>query len=210
MIFRRLWKRVGQTSRRYCLLPGSRLDANLARTLHQAGLSAAFVSLDHFSVDQHDRIRCRSGAFAMAIEAIRACLEVGIYTAVQAVVEPSLLQPGVLEQFLDYCNDLGVHEIMLLEAVAIGADRVAITLDETGHNRLADLHRQAVSDVSRCQRYRAWHGSKAPTVSAARRALLFYTLPRKVRHFRAISCQRRSATSSSWALPRCNVGWCDS
>ena len=84
----------------------------------------------------------------MAIDAIRACLEVGSYTAVQTVVEPSLLQPGVLEQFLDYCNGLGVHEIMLLDAVAIGADRVAATLDETGRNRLADLHRQAVSDVA--------------------------------------------------------------
>jgi MoaA/NifB/PqqE/SkfB family radical SAM enzyme len=127
---------------------GFNLDAHLAHALHDAGLSAAFVSLDHFSADQHDRIRGRAGAFAMAVEAIRACLQADIYTAVQAVVEPSLLQPGVLEQFLDYCNALGVHEIMLLEAVAIGADRVAETLDETGRDRLVNLHRRAASDAA--------------------------------------------------------------
>jgi MoaA/NifB/PqqE/SkfB family radical SAM enzyme len=127
---------------------GFGLDTNLARSLHRAGLSAAFVSLDHFSADQHDRIRGRAGAFEKAIGAIRACLDAGIYTAAQAVVESSLLQPGVLEQFLDFCNSLGVHETMLLEAVAIGADRVAVTLDETGRRRLADLHRRAASDAS--------------------------------------------------------------
>jgi MoaA/NifB/PqqE/SkfB family radical SAM enzyme len=127
---------------------GFGLDAKLARALHQAGLSAAFVSLDHFSANQHDLIRGRAGAFAKAVEAIHACLDAGIYTAVQAVVEPSLLQPGVLEQFLDFCSDLGVHEIMLLEAISIGADREAVTLDETGRSHLADLHRHAASDAS--------------------------------------------------------------
>ena len=127
---------------------GFGLDRDLARRLHRAGLSAAFVSLDHFSAEQHDLIRGHGGAFEKAVEAIGACLEAGIYTAVQAVVEPSLLQPGVLEQFLNFCNDLGVCEIMLLEAVAIGADRIAVTLDEKGRERLADLHRRAAGDAA--------------------------------------------------------------
>jgi MoaA/NifB/PqqE/SkfB family radical SAM enzyme len=127
---------------------GRGLDASLARTLHRAGLSAAFVSLDHFLADEHDRVRGSVGASAKAVEAIRACLQAGIYTAVQAVVEPSLLQPGALEQFLDFCHELGVHETMLLEPVAIGVGRVAVTLDETGRNRLADLHQRAASDAA--------------------------------------------------------------
>lgn len=127
---------------------GFGLDANLARTLHQAGLSAAFVSLDHFVADEHDRIRGNAGAFAKAVEAIQACLQAGIYTAVQAVVEPSLLQAGILSQFLDFCNSLGVQETMLLEPIAIGANRIAATLDEADRRQLADWHQRSASDAS--------------------------------------------------------------
>ena len=98
---------------------GYGLDLPQARRLQQAGLAAAYVSLDHFLAEEHDHIRGQTGAFDRAVDAIRACREAGLYTAAQAVVGPSLWEEGRLDQFLVFCNSLGAHEVMLLEEVPI-------------------------------------------------------------------------------------------
>lgn len=126
---------------------GYGLDLPKARRLQQAGLAAAYVSLDHFLAEEHDRVRGQAGAFERALDAIRACREAGLYTAAQAVVGPSLFENGCLEQFVAFCEKLGAHEVMLLEEVpkcdaAANAEnrdsRAASTaLDETIRHRLA-------------------------------------------------------------------------
>ena len=99
---------------------GYGLDSGKARQLHQAGLAAAFVSLDHFLAEEHDRVRGEAGAFDRAVEAIRACREAGLYTAAQAVIGSSLLEKGRLERFVAFfAKRWGAHEVMLLEEVPI-------------------------------------------------------------------------------------------
>jgi MoaA/NifB/PqqE/SkfB family radical SAM enzyme len=119
---------------------GYGLDLSKARQLQQAGLAAAYVSLDHFLAEEHDRIRGQTGAFGRALDAIQACREAGLYTAAQAVVGPSLWEKGRLDQFLAFCNSLGAHEVMLLEEVPMcdgSANAEKGDLDETIRRRLA-------------------------------------------------------------------------
>ena len=127
---------------------GQGLDAQRARELHGAGLTAAFVSLDHFAAEEHDRIRGRAGAFVQAVGAIKACLAAGIYTAAQAVVEPPLLQDGVLERYLEFCRRLGVHEVMLLEPVPVGRPGPSGGMGEAARGRLAEVHVRAARDAA--------------------------------------------------------------
>ena len=116
---------------------GYGLDLPKARQLQQAGLAAAYVSLDHFLAKEHDHIRGQTGAFSQALGAIQACREAGLYTAAQAVVGPSLWEEGRLDQFLVFCNSLGAHEVMLLEEVPICGGSASSDLDETIRRRLA-------------------------------------------------------------------------
>jgi MoaA/NifB/PqqE/SkfB family radical SAM enzyme len=125
---------------------GQGLDAGRARELCLAGLSAAYISLDHFSADDHDRIRGVPGAFPTACQAIRVCVEAGLYTAAQAVVEPPLLEAGALERFLEFCHELGVHEVMLLEPVPVGAALPDGGLSDSARAQLAALHRRSARD----------------------------------------------------------------
>jgi len=125
---------------------GTRLDADRARELRRAGLRAAFVSLDHFEAGEHDRVRGRVGAFREALEAIAACRKAGLYTAAQAVVEPALLTDGVLERFLDFCRNLGVHQVMLIERAPVRGTAGYFPVDEASRIRLAGLHRRSAVD----------------------------------------------------------------
>lgn len=138
----------GETLSPLLYTSGYGLDAERARELRRAGLTAAFISLDHFLAEEHDYIRGRPGAFSAALDAIRACQEAGIYTATQAVVEPSLLAAGVLERYLEFCQRLGVDEVRLLEPVPVENGSPVACLDAEARKRLAKLHLQAAHDRS--------------------------------------------------------------
>jgi MoaA/NifB/PqqE/SkfB family radical SAM enzyme len=127
---------------------GYGLDAGRARELRRAGLAAAFVSLDHFLADEHDRSRGQAGAFQQALAAIRACREAGLYTAVQAVVVPSLLDDERFERFLAFCDGLGVHEVMLLEETPMGDRRTSAAEDQAVRRRLAAAQLRAACDAA--------------------------------------------------------------
>lgn len=127
---------------------GAGLDRPRARSLRRAGLAAAFVSLDHHSADEHDRIRGTPGAFDAVVRAIGKCISAGIYTAAQAVVSPALLQDGAMDRFLQFCLSLGVHDVVLLEPVAVGGCPTAGELTDAQRRMLYDLHLRAARDRS--------------------------------------------------------------
>lgn len=127
---------------------GRPLNAGGAKELRSSGLVAAFVSLDHFSPEEHDRIRGLRGAHASALRAIDLFLAAGVYTAAQAVVEGPLLRNGAMEEFLDFCRGLGVHEVMLLEPVPVGPDSPCSPLDQPARDELARLHLRAARDAA--------------------------------------------------------------
>jgi MoaA/NifB/PqqE/SkfB family radical SAM enzyme len=124
-----------------------------ARQLRQAGLAAAYVSLDHFQAQRHDRVRGQAGAFQRAVDAIRACREAGLYTAAQAVVGPSLAEQGRLEQFVAFCEEQGAHEVMLLEELPIrdapaGAGSDGDLDVQAVRQRLAAMHLRSARDAA--------------------------------------------------------------
>jgi MoaA/NifB/PqqE/SkfB family radical SAM enzyme len=127
---------------------GHGLDAPRARQLRRAGLTAAFVSLDHFRAKEHDRVRGQAGAFEQAIRAIRVCREAGLYTAAQAVVGPSLLGEGELERFLAFCDGLETHEVMLLEPISMDSCSTEANREEAIRERLAAAHLRAARDAT--------------------------------------------------------------
>lgn len=128
---------------------GRGLDGPAARRLRAAGLQMVFVSLDHDRAEPHDHQRGRPGAFAEAVTALRACRDAGLYTAAQAVVEAELLEPGALERYLDFCRGLGVHEVMLLEPVAVRGPDAAPPPPPAVRARLAALHARSARDARR-------------------------------------------------------------
>jgi MoaA/NifB/PqqE/SkfB family radical SAM enzyme len=127
---------------------GFGIDEAAARRLRGAGLELAFISLDHARPEPHDRQRGRAGAHRQAVQAIRACRAAGLYTAAQAVAEAALFRDGALEDYLEFCRGLGVHEVMLLEPVAVRPDQAAAPFAPDLRARLVDLHQRAVRDAS--------------------------------------------------------------
>ena len=125
---------------------GQSMSPARARELASAGLAAAFVSLDHASPGEHDRMRARAGAFDCAVRTIQQCLDAGIYTAAQAVVTPGLLLPGEMDLYFQLCRSLGVHEIMLLEPVPVGTRLGHGATGRDTRGLLADLHRRSARD----------------------------------------------------------------
>jgi MoaA/NifB/PqqE/SkfB family radical SAM enzyme len=127
---------------------GHGLDAPRARQLAHAGLAAAYVSLDHFRAEEHDVLRGQPGAMERAVAALRACREAGLFTAAQCVIGPSLLMAGEFERFLAFCEGLGVHEVMLLEPVAIGSCPADTSDAEALRERLGAVHLRASGDAT--------------------------------------------------------------
>ena len=125
---------------------GQMLDRSRADTLRSAGLIAAFVSLDHFSPKVHDAIRGVAGAFEDAVAAIHACLAAGMYTAAQAVVGPALIREDEMERFLQFCSDLGVHDVVLLEPIPVGCRARCGTIDGKARRMLSELHLRSTCD----------------------------------------------------------------
>ncbi len=127
---------------------GQSMSPARARELASAGLAAVFVSLDHASPGEHDRIRSQAGAFDCAVKTIRQCLDAGLYTAAQAVATPGLLRPGEMDLYLQLCQSLGVHEVMLLEPVPVGTRPGYVAADGGTRLLLAELHRRSARDAT--------------------------------------------------------------
>jgi len=138
----------GKPMTTFLFTTGFGLDTCRARELRRAGLTAAFVSLDHYRAEEHDRIRGSKGAFDQAVGAIRACIEAGIYTAAQSVVEPAMLVKAEMDRFLGFCRSLGVHEVNLLEPMPVRSACHAPSLDEGDRDMLRRLHVRAARDSS--------------------------------------------------------------
>jgi MoaA/NifB/PqqE/SkfB family radical SAM enzyme len=128
------------------LTSGYGLDRTCARELRAAGLVSAHISLDHHVAAEHDRIRGQDGAFGVALGAISASLDAGLYTAIQCVVEPALLRAGEMERFLEFCLGLGAQEVILLEPVPVRCGAFCSTFDATTRESLVELHRRALKD----------------------------------------------------------------
>lgn len=127
---------------------GLGIDEAVANRLRGAGLDLVFISLDHYQPGPHDRQRGTPGAHRQAVRAIESCRFAGLYTAAQAVVDEDLLAGDELDRYLAFCHDLGVHEIMLLEPVAVRPDQPGKNCSQDMRSRLVSLHKRAASNAN--------------------------------------------------------------
>lgn len=128
---------------------GHSLTEDRARSLRIAGLTAAFVSLDHYDAAEHNRMRGREDAFETALRGIHTFRAHGIYTAVQAVVSSELLDDEPMARFLQFCQGLEVHEVMLLEPVPVGGRKdTCSALRSEDRQRLMAIQRRAMGKRS--------------------------------------------------------------
>ncbi len=95
---------------------GCTLTKQRALDLKHAGLVSVSISLDHWKEANHDAIRRYQGAFRIALEAIELFRSVGgIHVGVSAVLSKEMLKREMVEQYLQFLEGLGVHEVWLSE-----------------------------------------------------------------------------------------------
>ena len=99
---------------------GDGLDPARARSLADAGLFGAAVSLDSFDEAEHDRGRGTPGAFRSAVEAIGSLKEAGIYAMAQIVATRERCDREWMRRYLAFARSLGVDEVRLLEPMPCG------------------------------------------------------------------------------------------
>lgn len=97
---------------------GTGLTPEKAASLKDAGLFAVNVSLDSPHIDEHDRMRGRSGVFDDALAAIRNSLDAGILVNIYVVLSP--MNVGDLKEFYMLAVEMGVHELSFYEIVPTG------------------------------------------------------------------------------------------
>ncbi|UCE74460.1 MAG: radical SAM protein [Methanomassiliicoccales archaeon] len=99
---------------------GDGLTKEKTKELKDAGLFSIVISLDHYKPELHDEVRGCEGAFATAIDAIKHAIEEGLFTVVSAVPKREWITNGDIWKFMDFVNDLGVHEVRFLAPIPTG------------------------------------------------------------------------------------------
>jgi len=96
---------------------GCTLTKQMASDLKNAGLYSVSVSLDHWSEEVHDSVRRYKGAFRTAIEAIEIFKSLGgVHVGVSAVLSRAMIRDNQVEKFLEFLQQLDIHEAWLSEA----------------------------------------------------------------------------------------------
>lgn len=127
---------------------GEGLSPSRARALRQAGLEVAFVSVDDWRGEEHDRGRGLAGNHARAMAALRAFRAAGVHTVAQAVASPGLLSAGHLERYMRMCTESGAAELMVVEPVDVRGSAADAELGDGGRDALIALHQRAAGDAS--------------------------------------------------------------
>lgn len=94
---------------------GHGISLSKAVEMKKAGLTYVSVSLDSHRQEEHDRARRTPGAFNEALRAIGVFLKAGLHTGVSAVLPNEMMGGERLEEFLSFCEALGIHEVWLSE-----------------------------------------------------------------------------------------------
>jgi MoaA/NifB/PqqE/SkfB family radical SAM enzyme len=95
---------------------GCTLTRETASDLNRAGLFSVSISLDHWEEQKHDKVRRYPGAFKQALKAIGLFQSVGgVQVSVSAVLSRKMIHNGEVENFLQFLEELGIHEAWLSE-----------------------------------------------------------------------------------------------
>jgi len=100
---------------------GMGLTKERARSLAQAGLFAAGISLDRVDAGAFDKMRGHAGAWDSAVAAVDHFRSAGnTHVMVQCVADPTFLARGEHEVLARLAKQIGAHEIRFLEGMPAG------------------------------------------------------------------------------------------
>ncbi|MFW9939028.1 MAG: radical SAM/SPASM domain-containing protein [Candidatus Thorarchaeota archaeon] len=88
--------------------------------LSKAGLYSLFVSIDSPLPDEHNNLRGVAGLFETAIEGIKRAKEKGIFVGFSSYATQSSTKEGKYKKIHELAKQLGLHNVMLFDAVPTG------------------------------------------------------------------------------------------
>ena len=88
--------------------------------LAKAGLYSLFVSIDSPLPDEHNKLRGIEGLFERAIEGIKRAKEKGIFVGFSSYATQSSTKEGKYKQIHELAKQMGLHNVMLFDAVPTG------------------------------------------------------------------------------------------
>ncbi|MEI6137708.1 MAG: radical SAM protein [Mariniphaga sp.] len=104
----------------WVLTSGFGLTHDKASALKSAGLKGANISLDHWNPDMHNNFRNNGKSYAMATEAVRNCLDVGMIASLSLCATREFVNDENLLEYAKLAKHLGANFIRILEPRAIG------------------------------------------------------------------------------------------
>ena len=113
--FLRLVKHVSPDTCLWMFTTGYGVTPERALELKQNGLFGAWVSLDHYDPEFHNRLRGNADAFHFACSAVENFKKAGVYTCLSMVPPQDLLDPDRFKKFYHFAKELGVAEIRVME-----------------------------------------------------------------------------------------------
>ncbi len=99
---------------------GQYLTKDRVKNLKEHGLDYINVSIDNPYREKHDKFRGVSGLFDCATEGIKNSVDAGILTGVLYIINPENCDRKSLERMVNYCEELGVFELMIDKIVSCG------------------------------------------------------------------------------------------
>lgn len=94
---------------------GFGLTPETARSLKEAGLTGAEISLDHWNEEEHNHFRKHPKAFFWAREAAKNCNEAGILTSLSLCATNRFVSRDNLNKYIDLAISWGIGIIRILE-----------------------------------------------------------------------------------------------
>ncbi|MGL4991622.1 MAG: radical SAM/SPASM domain-containing protein [Sarcina sp.] len=142
---------VDKRSITYLFSNGFGLSIERAKALKKAGLFGVGISIDSITEEIHDKKRGYQGAYKIAIEAIKNCKKVGLYTMAQIVCTREMLNSGEIYDLNKFLKTLDIHEVRILEPIPCGSllEKNTEILTKEEKKSLINLH----SEFNRDKRY---------------------------------------------------------
>ncbi|MGB0560907.1 MAG: radical SAM/SPASM domain-containing protein [Spirulinaceae cyanobacterium] len=94
-----------------------------ARDLKKAGLDSIYVSIDRANPQAHDAFRQTPGLFGRALQGIKVAKKLGFSLGISATLTPETYADGELDRLVRLARKLGVHEVLVFDALPTGRYR---------------------------------------------------------------------------------------
>ncbi len=120
---------------------GLLLTEEYVQRIKKAGLDVLTISLDSPYREIHDRFRGVPGLFDKVTEGIKHAVKAGLLVCVIYVASPQNSDLETMNKLIDYCESLGVHELLIDEIFAGGKWSGKDILSDKDRERLINLAR---------------------------------------------------------------------